>query len=199
QVESVEAMVSSGVDVSATDKDGHTAIDLAWMMGKHKVVDWLQTNTNCRSLLKDLTSAVVKGDQGEVVAALKAGVDASVVLPEYRGYCDMNLISIAAMEDQAEVIDILQRAGACIDHRNANGESALHIAAQCGSSQVLRNLLAHGLDVEAVSAYGWTSLHNAAHHGHSPCVKLLLEMNAFPDAQDWDQLTPLMLAAQQDQ
>ncbi|CAL4118370.1 unnamed protein product, partial [Meganyctiphanes norvegica] len=154
QMECIEAMVSKGVDVSATDMNGHNAIDLAWLNGKRKVVDWLQMKTNCRSLIKNLTSAVAMGVQDGVTAALTAGVDASVVLPEYRGSCDMNIISIAAMEGQAEVIDILQRAGARIDHRNANGESALHIAAKCGRSQVITKLLAQGLDVEAVSAYG---------------------------------------------
>ncbi|CAL4122382.1 unnamed protein product [Meganyctiphanes norvegica] len=151
-----------------------------------------------------LVSAVTAGDQASLARLLAANVDASVVLPKYpldtpSYLCDVNLICIAAMEGQAEVIASLQEAGAYVNHRTGLGYNAIHIAAQHGHQQALHELVTLGVDVDTSSTYGWTALHYAASHGHPHCVEQLLELDAKLDAWTRTKWTPLMCAAERDQ
>jgi len=92
--------------------------------------------------------------------------------------------------------ELLQAPGIRIDEANRAGETALMHASIKGHIDVVRQLLKMGAKVNHP---GWTPLHYAASADHEHSVEiaaLLLEHNAYIDAESPNQSTPLMLAAQ---
>ena len=75
---------------------------------------------------------------------------------------------------------------------NAKGESPLMIAAIKGDIAVADQLIKKGADVNKT---GWTPLHYAASGGNADIIKLLLEKNAYIDAESPNGTTPLMMAS----
>lgn len=73
------------------------------------------------------------------------------------------------------------------------GATALHHAAGIGDIELLRSLLSEGVDVNLQSDAG-SPLIWAAGHGQKEAVKLLLELNANPNSQTDDDVTPLLTA-----
>ncbi len=78
------------------------------------------------------------------------------------------------------------------EQRNASDESPLMMAALKGQLDVAKALIAKDADVNKP---GWTPLHYAATGGSLPMLQLLLDDDAFIDAQAPNGNTPLMMAA----
>ena len=78
------------------------------------------------------------------------------------------------------------------ESRNAADESPLMMAALKGQLDVVKRLIALDADVNKP---GWTPLHYAATSGQTEIIRVLLENNAFIDAQSPNGTTPLMMAA----
>ena len=76
--------------------------------------------------------------------------------------------------------------------RNAADESPLMMAALKGHAELARRLIARDADVNKP---GWTPLHYAATGGSLPMLQLLLDDDAFIDAQAPNGNPPLMMAA----
>src|SRR3954469_14352498 len=66
------------------------------------------------------------------------------------------------------------------------------MAALKGQAELVRKLIARDADVNKP---GWAPLHYAATGGHLQVMELLLENNAFIDAESPNGTTPLMMAA----
>jgi len=100
---------------------------------------------------------------------------------------------LAMREPSPRVIDVLI-ASPKVDVSEVNGsdESPLMMAALKGQKDVVEKLLARDA---AVNKTGWAPLHYAATGGHVEIMKILLEKNAFIDAQSPNGTTPLMMAA----
>jgi len=79
-----------------------------------------------------------------------------------------------------------------VDVRSANDETPLMIACLRGQAQIARKLIARGADVNKT---GWTPLHYAATNGHVDIMQMLLDENAYIDAESPNGTTPLMMAA----
>jgi ankyrin repeat protein len=75
---------------------------------------------------------------------------------------------------------------------NSKGESALMLAVLKDHQALAEKLIKKGADVNKT---GWTPLHYAATHGHLALISLLLENNAYIDAESPNGTTPLMMAA----
>ena len=86
------------------------------------------------------------------------------------------------------------------DVRDAQGRTALHIAAGSRSLGCVELLLANKADVNATDSKGMTALHIACQVGAEDCAKCLVESaHAVPDARDNAGCTPLHWAAAQNQ
>ena len=123
-------------------------------------------------------------------------------LPEYRysGYSQTAPKAIpglwaAAFFGLKEIVGLLVEQKADVDAKAANGETALHGAAESGHPAVVQLLLEKGADVDAKAANGETALHRAAFGGHEAVVQLLLEKGADVDAKADDGGTALYRAA----
>jgi uncharacterized protein len=79
-----------------------------------------------------------------------------------------------------------------VEWRSPKDESPLMIAAMKGQTEVVRKLIARDADVNKP---GWTPLHYAATGGHLEILQILLDENAYIDAESPNKSTPLMMAA----
>ncbi len=79
-----------------------------------------------------------------------------------------------------------------VDVRNKDDETPLMMAALKGQLEVAQRLV----DLKAdINKPGWAPLHYAATSGNPALVRLLLEHDAYPDAESPNGSTPLMMAA----
>ena len=76
--------------------------------------------------------------------------------------------------------------------RSAQDESPLMLAALHGLLAECQGLIERGADVNKP---GWAPLHYAATNGHLSVMQLLIEENAYLDAESPNGSTPLMMAA----
>jgi ankyrin repeat protein len=125
---------------------------------------------------------------GTMVTLLQRGFDPNSVSP--RGE---HALYIALREGALKVADALVAwPKTNVDWENAQGETALMMAALKGHTDLARKLIERGA---AVNKTGWTPLHYAATHGHLPIIAMLLEHHAYIDAESPNKTTPLMMAA----
>ena len=104
----------------------------------------------------------------------------------------------AASEGKSRLVRGLLISEARMEHRNAGGDQALHLAAKKGHNDVIRVLLEHGADINSLGTYENTALIHAANHGHLDTVRLLIEAGADMNLKEGDGLTALMAATYQD-
>lgn len=152
------------------------------------LVTLLVTASSTESPVAD---AAQRGDVETVMALLRQGADVNA--PQGDG---MTALHWAAMNDHAELAEVLLYAGANTEARTRlGGYTALHLASRVGHSGTIETLLAQGADVQAVTSTGATPLHLAAGSGDVRSLSLLLERGAAVDAREnvYDQ-TPLIWA-----
>ena len=91
------------------------------------------------------------------------------------------------------------RAGADVNVKGNDGDTALRAAAWNGHANVIPLLLRAGADVNSKDMYGGTALMYAADMGYANVIPLLLQAGADVDAKNTDGVTALMGAAMQGQ
>ncbi|OIN93113.1 MAG: hypothetical protein AUJ20_05215 [Comamonadaceae bacterium CG1_02_60_18] len=79
-----------------------------------------------------------------------------------------------------------------VETRTSADESPLMLAALAGEAGLCRVLIERDADVNKP---GWTALHYAATNGHLTVMQLLLDHDAYIDAESPNATTPLMMAA----
>lgn len=94
----------------------------------------------------------------------------------------------------------LLAAGADCNARNADGATALMLAAHAGRLDLVNALLAAGADVNATDGRGWGALMKAAHNaeldrGFADVAQALIDAGANVEAPIGFGIRPLMLAA----
>jgi len=138
---------------------------------------------------EDFFTAIKRDDPSALRALLSRGFDPNTLDPQ--GLPGLYL----AVRDES-----LKAANALIDWprtnveiRTAKDESPLMMAALKGHLDLAKRLIARDADVNKT---GWTPLHYAATNGHLQIMQLLLDENAYIDAESPNGTTPLMMAAQ---
>ena len=159
-----------------------------------------------------LHSAAQRGDT-EAVAELLGSADKSGIMPNCDCWwwglrCEVCAVDdthragltpamYAAAHGHAEILRRLSNAGADLNLRNAEGNSAAMHAAIPGDAQVLDMLIKAGADVGLANKDGWTPLLAAANQGHDACLRLLVEAGADLNAQAKNGWGSVMYAAAQ--
>jgi ankyrin repeat protein len=86
---------------------------------------------------------------------------------------------MASLYGYPALLDMLLTAGAEVDHRSPNGETALMLASKNGAVEAITRLLAAGADVNArEDLRGTTPLMWAADQGHAAAMQVLIDHGA---------------------
>ena len=103
-------------------------------------------------------------------------------------------LMIAASKGYILISEILIHNHAHINHKNLDGNTAVHFAAQNGHCDLINLLRRNGAIINVVCAEGQTPLFVAASNGHLKALKYLLTVESFVDFPDNTETTPLMAA-----
>lgn len=137
---------------------------------------------------EDFFQAVTRDDAATISELLRRGFDPNALDPKGRPG-----LFIALKEGSLKVAEVLvDFPKTHVEWRSPQDESALMIASLKGNTALVRKLVARDSDVNKT---GWTPLHYAATGGHVDVIQLLLDENAYIDAESPNKTTPLMMAA----
>jgi ankyrin repeat protein len=137
---------------------------------------------------EDYFSAIKHDDARLMQSLLARGFDANTV--DEKGQSGLML---AYQQNASKVLQVLMNwPKTRVEARNPADESVLMLAALKGQLDLCKRLIELGADVNKT---GWTPLHYAATGGHTAVIALLLEANAYIDAESPNETTPLMMAA----
>lgn len=137
---------------------------------------------------EDFFSAIQRDDANAVAQLLARGFDPDTMDPK-----GQNGLYLALREPSLKAAGILvDWPKTDVNMLNAQGESALMMAALKGYLDIAARLIQKGADVNKT---GWAPLHYAASNGHLAIMSLLLDNHAYIDAESPNGTTPLMMAA----
>lgn len=137
---------------------------------------------------EDFFQAVASDDATAVQRLLSRGMDPNSVDPQ--GHPAL----IAALREKSWKVSavLLARPTIDLERPNRQDETALMIAAHQGHQPTVEALLRRGAQPNRP---GWTPLHYASSAGQDAIARVLLENNAYIDAESPNGTTPLMMAS----
>ena len=183
----INAFFDAGVNANAQDGDGRTVLSYAAARGDLEIV---------KALLSRGVDPNIKDKLGytAVSHAVDAKYDDVVDVLLNRSDLDANarglngrpiLLAFVWRDDKARVEKLLAH-GVEINAQDADGDTALHGAAQGGNVEIARMLLDKGAEVNAKNQHGGTPLMWAAVYGHEDAAQLLLSRGADASIKDND-------------
>lgn len=199
--DSVDYLIAKGVDVNLQPKC-YTPLHCAAFGNSVGTAERLikygasiHTNTNKNNCEESLLHCAVRANAIDCVQLfIKEGADVNSLKPN--GTNPIHLAADLGLHDCLKML--LESEGAdpniriCIREKES---TALHLAADEGNAECVKLLLSKGADAKLKNHRGFTALHLAARTSSLDCVRELLENgNAEPNAEDFDQRTPLHAA-----
>lgn len=122
---------------------------------------------------KDLWKASQEGDVAGVKAALAAGADIEGIdFTENKN--GRRALNYAALNNQADVIEVLLAAGANIESQNRTRFTPLHHTAEAVAIDAVKTLLKHGANKKAKMYRGGIPQQIAEYKGHRDAALLLV-------------------------
>lgn len=177
---------------------------LSWaaMRGQLKVLQILLTRNGANANARDrsertaISWAAQAGQADAVDLLLKHGADAN--LPDRYGSTplwyalreneeeiakkliplDTKALAMLVIENKPDLIKVIMRLGTDPDHKDADGRTALHIAAYLGRLDCAKTLLSAGADINAVEYSGKTPLQVVLFHRRADFARELLKRRA---------------------
>lgn len=138
--------------------------------------------------LDDFFTAIKADDAATISSLLSRGFDANTL-----NAAGEHALVLALRQPSLKVATILLNwPQTRIEVRTVKDESPLMLAALKGLTEYCRTLIDKGADINKP---GWAPLHYAATNGHLEIMTLLLEHDAYIDAESPNGTTPLMMAA----
>ncbi|HYP09653.1 MAG TPA: ankyrin repeat domain-containing protein [Bryobacteraceae bacterium] len=196
-VDSLERLVRSGVDVKAANRYGVTALELACTNGNARMVEILlkagaSPNTKAAGGEPVLMTCARTGNVDAVKPLLAAGADLKAKEPK-RG---QTALMWAAAEGHVQTVETLIKAGAAIEDRLDSGFTALLLAVREGQLGAVKALIQAGASANdtitrpdgvgpqpsGAPRTGVTALHLAVTNAHHELASYLLEAGADPNA-----------------
>lgn len=101
----------------------------------------------------------------------------------------------AVFQNDFSAVQRLLQEGHSIEEETDDGQTALHIAAECGLEEMCRFVIKHGVKVNALDNFGGTALHAAsACQSGLGVIRVLIESGADAQLKDAAGMTPGALA-----
>ena len=179
----VQLLIRRGADVNAKGWANSTVLHGASLGGNEDLMRLLlnqgaEQHVNSRSILSHTTPLYCAVDSGShKVARLLLDHHADVNMQQrITGYTSLH----CACENDATIsmIELLLEYGAKVDVSNAEGKTALHLAAVHARTSTVNLLLDHGAKVNATTKDGNTALHLAARIPKTATIETLLDHGA---------------------
>ena len=174
----VRELIAKGVDVSAAQVDGMTALHWAVNNDDAETAGLLvksraNVNATNRYGVPPLSIACTNGNATLVRLLLDAGADANASLPGGE-----TVLMTAARVGSLEALKALLARGANPNAQERRDQTALMWAAAEGHATVVRALIEAGSTINATLPSGFTPLFFAVREGHIDVVRVLLEAGA---------------------
>lgn len=101
----------------------------------------------------------------------------------------------AVFQNDFSALQRLLQEGHSIEEETDDGQTVLHIAAECGLEEMCRFVIKHGVKVNALDNFGGTALHAAsACQSGVGVIRVLIESGADAQLKDAAGMTPGALA-----
>ena len=165
ELEVVEKLLSSGVDVNEKANDQSTALHLAAQEGHVEVA---------RRLIEAGADISARDDIDQTPGDRARFWKKEAILE----LLESSSIHEAAREGDLETVLQQLNAGKDVNQANDSGDTPLTYAAFMGHLEIVDLLIEKNADVNAKGLAGWTPLHLAAQRGHQKIVELLIEKGA---------------------
>jgi ankyrin repeat protein len=203
--EMVDLFIRAGVNLSAKNEKGQTALIIAAEKGyANTVMKLAKLNP---SLLNDadnsgntaLMTAVRQGREDIVRLLHENGSDINYIVPSREGAASALQAALDTADfkdEQMRIMLYLLQNGANAKSRNATGRFPLLFAVDHGRTEAAKILIEHGADVNDADQKGNFALMSAACNGYPLLVALLVEKGANMQTALSDGKTPLMCAVQ---
>ncbi len=136
----------------------------------------------------DFFKAIEQDNPADIKALLARGFDANTV--DAKGQYGLLIALGSGSLKAAQTLTEWPQTD--VNALNANGESALMLAAIKGHTALAEALIKKDADINKT---GWTPLHYSASASKLDIIRLLLENSAYIDAESPNGTTPLMMAA----
>lgn len=187
--DTIAAMKTLGLDPSARNNEGDTALHLATRFNASaQGLALLQAGSDPFSVNAagaTPLSLALSPKAGPLAWFFTEAVMAS------RDSSGNGPLHYAAMAGLAEGAAFLASKGADIDARNAEGQSPLMLALRKDSTGTVNALLSLGADIKARDSSGATALHLAVYWNATECLRLLARSARDIDQRDYTGKTPL--------
>jgi ankyrin repeat protein len=186
-------------DLQVKDEQGCTPLHIAVLAGRVEVSKLLLRHSidfDIRDIegYSILHMAAWKG-RSEVAQMILEYDSAMKVLVNTRNKNGQTPLHIASEYDQTSVVAILLKSGADVDSQDNHKMTPLLCASgSFGIGEAAQLLLEHGASFHVRNENDQTPLHLASKHNHPGVVTSLLEIGADVDAQDSNNMTPLLCA-----
>lgn len=197
-LEMVKVLVDAGSDMHALSKDGCSPLGLAVVYSHLPILRYLlkkkaDPNQRLQLGLTALHLAVQRNHREAVGPLLSRGASTEIRPGANEDMSDV--LSVACLCCDADVVSQLLRSGSRCDMVDTEGNTCLHNAARVNNAPVASLLLERGVSVDQINESGQTPLHIAAEFGHEEVAKALLGGNANPLIRDNSENTPNELAS----
>jgi len=142
----------------------------------------------------DVADAAMNKDKPTLASLLLKKAEVNATQPD-----GATALHWAVRYDDADMLDLLIRAGANVNAANRDGATAVYLACINGNAATIEKLIKAGVDPNATFLlHGETPLMEAARTGSLPAVKVLLDHGALVNAKETlRQSTALMWAVEQ--
>ena len=191
-----QALIESGADVNASDRNGQTPLMLAAGSGAVDMAALLMSSgARVNATTGDGHTALIiaagKGKKPMVALLLKAGAD-----PNARTRSKMNVaypLAAAVHSDDSALITMLLDAGAVIDQGGRDKGDLFQRSA--GNPNIVRLLATSGIDINQPDSMNRYPLTQVLDYGSVESARVLLALGAEPDVQAHGGKHPLVLSA----
>lgn len=195
-VMAINAFLDGGINPNAQDADGRTALISAAAHGDLDIVNVLlargaDLNVKDKRGYTALSHAA-EAMYEDVVDALLTHPDLD---PNSRGLNSRPVLLAYVWRDSSDRVEKLLDHGADVNAQDADGDTALHGAAQTGNTGIMQRLLDKGAGPNVKNKQGGTPLMWAAVFGHTDAARLLLSAGANASLKDNDGMTAAEWAA----